>query len=372
MNRLMTVMAILVVVGQTWAGESGSPPLNPRVRMQTSLGDIILELDTEKAPITVQNFLQYAEDGYYDGTVFHRVMKTFMIQGGGFDEQLNKKNDGLRPGIANEWQNGLKNRRGTISMARLGGQPDSATSQFFINVVDNGSLDVARDGAAYAVFGKVVDGLDTMDKIRDTEVETNPNYSGGRKKVVPVTPVVIKSVKVENSFDRDKLKALAAAAGEKSKQKAATARAEKEKNRLEQQKVAEQSKIEQKVAAAEAIKKAEAEFGTTAVTSDTGLVYIDLKVGDGAIPKPTDRVEVHYTGWLLDGSKFDSSVDRGTPATFGLNGVIKGWTEGVGSMKVGGKRKLFIPSDLAYGERGQRGIPPGSTLVFDVELLSIK
>ncbi|MCH8150449.1 MAG: peptidylprolyl isomerase, partial [Planctomycetes bacterium] len=322
MNRLMTVMTILAVGGQAWAGESDAPPLNPRVRMQTSLGDIVLELDAEKAPITVQNFVQYTEDGYYDGTIFHRVMKIFMIQGGGFDEQLNKKNDGLRPGIANEWQNGLKNRRGTISMARSGGQPDSATSQFFINVVDNGSLDVARDGAAYAVFGKVVEGLDTMDKIRDTEVETNPNYSGGRKKVVPVTPVVIKSVKVVNSFDRDKLKASAATASEKYEQKAATDRAEKEKKRLEKQKVAEQSKTDEKVAAAEAIKKAEAETGTKAVTSDTGLVFVDLKVGEGATPKPTARVEVHYTGWLLDGTKFDSSVDRGKPFTFSLTGGV--------------------------------------------------
>ena len=103
MNRLMTVMAMLAIGGQAWAGESDLLPLNPRVRMQTTLGDMVLELNTEKAPITVQNFLQYAEDGYYDGTVFHRVMKTFMIQGGGFDVELNKKSDGLRPGIVNEW-----------------------------------------------------------------------------------------------------------------------------------------------------------------------------------------------------------------------------------------------------------------------------
>jgi peptidylprolyl isomerase len=108
------------------------------------------------------------------------------------------------------------------------------------------------------------------------------------------------------------------------------------------------------------------------VTTASGLRYIDITVGDGESPKPTDRVTVHYTGWLTDGTKFDSSVDRGQPATFALNGVIAGWTEGVGSMKVGGKRRLIIPSDLAYGPSGRPPrIPGGATLIFDVELLKI-
>ena len=155
--------------------------------MQTSMGTIYLELDNEMAPITTENFLSYVKEGHYDGTIFHRVMSNFMIQGGGFDKDMKQKKVGS--GIKNEWKNGLSNVRGSIAMARLGNQPDSATAQFFINVVDNKGLDMPRDGAGYAVFGKVVKGMDVVDKIKVVKVGNN-----GMHQNVPVEPVVIEKV----------------------------------------------------------------------------------------------------------------------------------------------------------------------------------
>ncbi len=175
-------------------------PAKAYVLMTTSLGDILLELDGEKAPISVANFLSYTDKEYYDGTIFHRVMSTFMIQGGGLTPGMTKKS--TDPPIKNEWKNGLKNKRGTIAMARTQAA-DSATNQFFINVVDNPSLDVPRSGAAYAVFGRVVAGMDTVDTIRDVDV----GMKKGRQNV-PIVTVVIETVRQISDEDaRKKIKA---------------------------------------------------------------------------------------------------------------------------------------------------------------------
>ena len=163
------------------------------VLMKTSKGDVTLELNQEKSPITVENFLRYVDKKYYDGTVFHRIMSDFMIQGGGMDAAGKEKNAD-KP-IKNEWKNGLKNVKYSIAMARLGGGPnsaDSATSQFFINVKDNPMLDRAQqDGAAYTAFGRVVAGFDTVDKIKSVEVVMDPR--GEKSK--PVEQVKIESVR---------------------------------------------------------------------------------------------------------------------------------------------------------------------------------
>ncbi len=158
------------------------------VKMTTTEGDIFLELNETKAPISVKNFLAYVDKGFYSGTIFHRVMSDFMIQGGGFTVDGSQKP--TDPPIKNEWRNGLKNTKGTIAMARTA-IADSATSQFFINVVDNPMLDAARDGAAYCVFGRVVGGQDVVEKIRKGEVVKGPMDAKPSK---PVKPVEIKGM----------------------------------------------------------------------------------------------------------------------------------------------------------------------------------
>jgi len=162
----------------------------PQVVLHTNMGDITLELDAVKAPKSTANFLQYVKDGHYNGTVFHRVIPGFMIQGGGFQPGMKQK--ATRAPIAIESKNGLKNDKGTIAMARTA-NPNSATAQFFINVADNAMLDYpGADGFGYAVFGKVIKGLDVVEAIR--QVQTGAHPAGHRD--VPVEDVVIQSATV--------------------------------------------------------------------------------------------------------------------------------------------------------------------------------
>ena len=165
---------------------------NPIALIHTSMGDIKLELDAEKAPISVENFINYAQSGFYDGTIFHRVISHFMIQGGGFTPDMEKKTTG-EP-INNEAGNGLSNLRGTVAMARTN-DPHSATAQFFINTQDNLNLDHAGGTNSrnwgYAVFAKVIEGMNVVDDIRFVETASSPPFSD-----VPKVPVVIESIKI--------------------------------------------------------------------------------------------------------------------------------------------------------------------------------
>jgi len=176
-------LALLIAAAPAWAQH--------KVRLATSEGDIVLELDAAKAPKTVDNFLTYVKAGHYDGTIFHRVIPSFMVQGGGMKPDMSEKKT-LSP-IPLESRNGLSNVRGSVAMARTM-DPNSATAQFFINVVDNAFLDQpnARDGNGYAVFGKVVAGMDVVDKIRGV-----PTQSAGPHQNVPVKPVLIRKATLE-------------------------------------------------------------------------------------------------------------------------------------------------------------------------------
>ncbi|UCE48961.1 MAG: peptidylprolyl isomerase [Phycisphaerales bacterium] len=159
------------------------------VKLQTTMGDIVVDLNEQAAPVTVRNFLEYVEDGFFDGKIFHRVIPNFMIQGGGFTTEMAQ--DRTRDPIANEAANGLKNERGSIAMARTS-DPDSATAQFFINHRDNDFLNYAGDAnPGYAVFGKTVEGMDVVDAIAAVETTTRKGMDD-----VPVEPVVIISATV--------------------------------------------------------------------------------------------------------------------------------------------------------------------------------
>lgn len=190
MKGIVLLSMGLIVAVAAAAADKGSGA--PRVRLATSMGDIVIELEPEKAPKTVENFLGYAQGGFYDGTVFHRVIDGFMIQGGGFTEDMAQKPTGEE--ITNEADNGLKNKRGTVAMARRG-DPDSASSQFFINTVNNRPLDhtgKSPQGWGYAVFGQVVEGMDVVDAIAKVKTGTKGGFQD-----VPVETVVIRKATVE-------------------------------------------------------------------------------------------------------------------------------------------------------------------------------
>ena len=184
MQRRLPLLAALLALALPAASQAQA---NPRVAIETSLGKIVLELDAAKAPKTVENFVKHVKEGYYDGTIFHRVIPGFMVQGGGLLPNLSDKQK--PPSIQNEADNGLRNDRGTVAMARTG-DPHSASAQFFINLVNNAPLNFRSKtpaGWGYAVFGKVVEGMDVVDKIAAVKTTSKAPYDD-----VPVDNILIK------------------------------------------------------------------------------------------------------------------------------------------------------------------------------------
>jgi cyclophilin family peptidyl-prolyl cis-trans isomerase len=188
-SSFVYALALLPLLAAFTAQAETAVAANPSVVVKTSMGSFKIELWPDKAPETVKNFLKYVDDGFYAGTIFHRVIDGFMVQGGGLDQEMSKK--ATRAPIVNEAGNKLKNLVGTVAMARTG-EPNSATAQFFVNVKDNAFLDyrdTSREGIGYCVFGKVVEGMDVVDKIKVVPTGTK---AGMRD--VPLTPVVIESI----------------------------------------------------------------------------------------------------------------------------------------------------------------------------------
>ena len=304
-------------------------------KFETSKGIIICNLEFKKTPMTVANFVGLAEgkikntakaEGvpYYDGLKFHRVIPNFMIQGG-CPLGTGTGDPGYKFG--DEFDETLKHvGPGILSMANAG--PGTNGSQFFITHVKTDWLD-----GKHSVFGNVVQGMENVNKIVGNDTLTKLT--------------ILRKGKEAEAFDAPKVFEFEKAnVGAKAEAKAK----------------AEQEKMD---------KTLNETYGN-AVKTASGLRYITQTEGTGKMPLATDQVTVHYTGYLLNGTKFDSSVDRGQPATFGLNQVIKGWTEGLQLMKEGGKTKFIIPSELGYGANGAGGvIPPNAWLVFDVELIKV-
>lgn len=307
-------------------------------KFETNKGDIYTVLEHKKTPMTVANFVGLAEgkikntakgEGvpYYDGLKFHRVIPNFMIQGG-CPLGTGTGDPGYK--FPDEFDSSLKHTGpGILSMANAG--PGTNGSQFFITHVETPWLD-----GKHTVFGHVVQGQDIVNAI------------AGNDTIKKLT--ILRKGKEAEAFDA--AKTFEAEKGNAGAKQAAREKAEEEARTA---------------AAAQAMKQFE-----NGKTTASGLKYVVEKEGTGVNPTATSNVTVHYTGKFLNGTVFDSSVQRGQPASFPLNQVIRGWTEGLQLMKEGAKYVFYIPYQLAYGEQGYPGaIPPKSDLIFEVELIKV-
>jgi len=377
MKRLSWIMAATLLAACDWgttarADDSAKPEDQLIALIATDKGDIWLQLYPNETPLTVTNFVNLAQRGYYDGIKFHRVIPNFMIQGGdptgsGRGGPGYKFEDEFNPVLRHDGP-------GVLSMANAG--PGTNGSQFFITHKATPHLD-----DRHSVFGRVLEGQDVVDSIEKDDAmktvvifgDTEKLFEENKSKLTQWNEILDQNYPAASS-------GLAAERREDSQAKAEELQAEAAERYAELLKKKEKAEAEaaaREKAAEEAfenfVSSKQEELGKDPVRTDSGLVYFDLEEGDGKQPAATDTVTVHYTGTFFDGNKFDSSRDRGSPATFPLNRVIQGWTEGVGSMKVGGRRLLVVPYELAYGKSGRPPtIPPATPLVFDVELLEIK
>ncbi len=335
-SLIVTFFLLLISFGDTVMAESKLAD-GLYAKFITEKGDIICKLEYQKTPITVANFVGLAEgtkqlgggagtEGtpFYDGLTFHRVIDNFMIQGGC---PLGTGTGGPGYTFPDEFDPSLKHDGpGVLSMANAG--PGTNGSQFFITHVATPHLD-----GKHTVFGHVVSGQDVVDAIEKDD------------KLNKVEIIRVGADAEAFKSDQAAFDALIASQEERAREK-------------------------ELAAMEEAMEQIKGQW-PDAITTDSGLKYVVVEEGSGETPAPGTMVKVHYTGKLLDGTKFDSSVDRGQPIDFpvGQGRVIKGWDEALLSMKKGEKRVLIIPASLGYGPAGRGPIPPNATMVFDVELI---
>ena len=345
--KLQFKLLLVLFLGLTMANaQKKTTTENPTdgifAEMTTNKGVILLKLEYQKAPVTVANFITLCEGTnkavaekfkgkkFYDGLKFHRVIKEFMIQGGDPDG-----NGSGGPGYAfkDEFDPKLVHDKGGIlSMANSG--PKTNGSQFFITHKETPWLD-----NKHTIFGNVITGMDVVNNIEQNDVIVKVIIKRKGQEALKFNAAKVFSDYLDGKVTEDKIEA---------------------------EKLAKEAQ-ERMLANAAALKEFE-----SGKTTASGLKYIVITEGTGAKPVATSNVKVHYTGSFLDGKVFDSSVQRGEPIDFGLNQVIKGWTEGVQLMTEGSKYKFYIPYALAYGDKGYPGaIPPKSDLIFEVELIKI-
>lgn len=333
--------AVMPKTKVTHQDPGGEPTLTPRVLVGTTLGQFIIELDASKAPVTAMNFVDYVQAGYYNGTIFHRILRNSVIQGGKYDRHLTAKVKGLREPILSEWNNGLSNSKWFLGMVRKPNLHNTAVAEFYINMHENSDLDIPQDGAGYTVFGKVVDGFEVLERMRDVQLGTHPKYAGGQSAVVPRVPVIIRAMRMLSRIDRNAAQA-----------------------------IAEENQKPQDVRADDMLQEYKDKSGNEIVESLTGLKYIDMKVGQGAWPLAEEKVELLYRGLLVDGRIFEDSMEKST--TVKVGDMISGLQEGLLTMQEGGVRVLVVPAKLGYGVNGIPGIiPPDATLIFELEMLQV-
>ncbi len=353
------IVALLVVACQTssakaQADKSPADGLHPRVRMTTTLGDMTVELDATTAPESVINLMDYVSKRYYDGLVFHRVLEGKLIQGGKFTPDMKPRENGLRPGINLEWTEDMRHRRGTVAMFHKFNVPNSTQAEFFINTRNNQSLSDSRDFGGYTVIGRIVDGMDVADKISEASLSTHPNFAKGRLATVPVSPIIIKTMRLEGDYDREAAQGVVKAL-------------QAETERLRQAAIdANQQAFD------DAIARLEKRAGTKFTATESGLQYAMIREGTGAYPLLGDTIMYHYQVTGLDGRDIESTY-RGEKAPHKkLSNLVQGLEEGVAMMREGGKWMFIMPPQLAFGDRGVPDrIAPGETVVFEFELFEI-